>query len=283
MLRKIFLADSLVEGPFSGWPVFVVFLEKPLDKFKMVSLASELGSRQTVFVLIHGKSVLLRFFSNTQEIGLGVHACHAVTHLIYELGLLPPSEDCRLLTQEGEILAKSLAPNFTVLTLKALPLSMVAQDSLEIYERVLNLNPSSVGWAAMTQDRTAVLAVDETVNIRKLTAQPNLLAQCGAAALAVTAQDQAKSGYSLRCFSPDAAIEQVLCGNLHRSLAPQWSRLLKKREFQARQLSSRGSLIKLEIPQNDLVITTGQSKTILRCDLAMDLMANEIPVTVMGR
>jgi predicted PhzF superfamily epimerase YddE/YHI9 len=272
MILKSFLVDTLVEGPFSGAPTMVIFLEKPMDKFKMLSLANELGTSQTVYILLHDQaSYLLRFFSRTQELAVGGHGCHAVAHLIYELGLLPPDESTVLLTQDGELLAKRVLRDLTEVRFTAQTVNKMDQNSLNNYSSVMAINPKSVTWAGITTGRAAILAVDNSVNLRRLTPDREKLHSTGATVLALTSLDQSGCDYNLRCFSSSSYFpEHQVNSSIHRCLAPQWGQILNKKRLLARQLSQRGGLVRLEVSDPNFVFMTAKSKTILRADLVAD-------------
>ncbi|MDR2443467.1 MAG: PhzF family phenazine biosynthesis protein [Deltaproteobacteria bacterium] len=273
LVRKVLLVDALGYGQFSGAPTVVIFLEAPLDKFKMASLSRELGSSQTVFVLAHNKTFLLRFFNQLLEIPLGGHSCHAAAHLIYELGLLPPSKPLTFLTQEGELAVKLTEPDSISVTFPAINLTKMDSANLELYGSILAIDPKNIAWGAMTASRQAIIAVDATVMLKKLSPDRARLAKSGASTLAVTsAADTVGGEYSLRCFGPNEnRPEQQVSVNIHRSLAPHWSRLLGTKKLQARQLSGRGSLVQLDVSTPNQVVVTGRSRTVLRSDLVLEL------------
>jgi predicted PhzF superfamily epimerase YddE/YHI9 len=282
LVRKVLLVDALVDGPFSGAPTHVVFLEAALDKFKMVSLAHELGTGETVFALAHHKSFLLRFFNQLQEVPLGGHACHAVAHLIYELGLMPPAEPVFLLTQEGEITARLTPPSLITVNFPALSLAKMDQAALDLQGSILGLPAKDLAWGAMTPTRQAILAVDPKVPLKKLEPDRERLKKSGASSLAATVIDPQAGEYSLRCFSANPQHpEQQVSVNIHRSLAPHLGRLLQKRRLIARQLSSRGSRVQLDVGAPGQVGIAGTSRTILRADLVPELLG-DVPVTILG-
>jgi predicted PhzF superfamily epimerase YddE/YHI9 len=282
LVRKVLLVDALGDGPFSGAPTHVVFLESPLDKFKMVSLAHELGSGETVFVLAHHRAFLLRFFNQIQEVPLGGHACHAAAHLIYELGLMPPAEPLFLLTQEGELKASLAPPDLISVSFPAQNVGKMDQAAMDLHASILSLGPRDLAWGAVTPSRQAILAVDPKTPIRKLEPDRLRLAKSGTATLAVTTADPQSGEYLLRAFGSNPQHpEQHLSVNIHRSLAPPWGRLLQKRRLACRQLSSRGGLVQLDVSAPGQVVVTGRSLTVLRSDLVLELMA-DVPVTVLG-
>lgn len=282
LVRKVLLVDALGDGPFSGAPTHVVFLESPLDKFKMVSLAHELGTGETVFALAHHKAFLLRFFNQIQEIPMGGHACHAVAHLIYELGLMPPAEPLVLLTQEGELKASLTPPLLISVSFPAQILAKMDPAASDLYVSIMGLSQTDLAWGGITPSRQAILAVDPDVHLRKLEPDRARLAKSGASSLAVVSVDSQAGEYSLRCFGANPQHpEQQVSVNIHRSLAPHLGRLLQKKRLAARQLSSRGSLVHIDVSSPGQVAISGNSRTILRSDLVLELIS-DIPVTILG-
>jgi PhzF family phenazine biosynthesis protein len=282
LVRKVLLVDALGDGPFSGAPTHVVFLERPLDKFKMVSLAHELGSGETVFILAHHKAFLLRFFNQIQEVPLGGHACHAAAHLIYELGLMPPAEPLSLLTQEGELTARLASPDLISVSFPAQNLGKMDQAGLDLHSSILGLAPKDLAWGAITPSRQAILAVDPKTPVRRLEPDRARLSKSGASTLAVTTVEPMGSEYLLRAFGANPHhVEQHVSVNIHRALAPHWGRLLQKKLLASRQLSSRGGLVQLDVSTPGHVAIAGRCRTVLRSDLVLELMA-DVPVTVLG-
>ncbi|MDR2366928.1 MAG: PhzF family phenazine biosynthesis protein [Deltaproteobacteria bacterium] len=273
MIRKIFLVDALVDGPFSGAPTTVVFLESPMDKFKMLSLANEMGTGETVYVLLHYQAAyLLRFFGRTQELPLGAHGCHAAAHLIFELGLLPPDEPIVFLTQEGEIHARRAASERTEIKFSAQPMNKMDQANQNLYAEVLSVNPSAITWAGLTPARAAIVAIDAPAQLRRLAPDRDKLIKTGAATLAVTAPDPSGADYCLRSFTPSPLLpERQASANIHRALAPKWAQILQKKSLVARQYSNRGGLVRLDVSDPNSVVMTAQSRTVLRGDLVIGL------------
>ncbi|MDR2386665.1 MAG: PhzF family phenazine biosynthesis protein [Deltaproteobacteria bacterium] len=273
MLTKIFLVDAMVQGPFTGAPTTVVFLESPMDKFKMLSLANEMGTSQTVYVLLHSQAAyLLRFFSRAQELPMGVHASHAAAHLIFELGLLPPDEKIEFLTQESALIAKRVPSEQTEIGFSPISMNKMDSANLNAYAEVLSINPKAITWAGVTPNRAAILFIDSTVPIRRLVPDREKLHKTGAAVLCVTSPDQSGGDYALRCFTPNLLLpEHQVSGNIHRCLAPRWARTLGKKHLIAHQYSNRGALVRLEVSDPNQVLMTAKSLTILRSDLVAEL------------
>ena len=232
--------------------------------------------------MAHHKAYLLRFFNQVQEVPLGGHACHAVAHLIYELGLMPPAEPLLLLTQEGELTAHLTPPSLITVSFPALSLVKMDQAAMDLHGSIMGLPPADLGWGAMTPTRQAILAVDSKFSLKKLEPDRIRLQKSGSSSVAVAAIEPLAGEYSLRCFGANPQHpEQQVSVNIHRSLAPHLGRLLQKRHLVARQLSGRGSRVQLDVATPGQVAISGRSRTVLRSDLVLELMG-DVPVTVLG-
>ncbi|MDR1084409.1 MAG: PhzF family phenazine biosynthesis protein [Deltaproteobacteria bacterium] len=271
MIRKIFLVDAFVDGPFTGSPTGVIFLRNPLERSYMISLASELETQETLFVLLNNQSFGLRFFSQTQEIPLSVHACLAGAHLIYELGLFPVAKDLLFLTQEGQIVANTDQTGAVTLTAASQLLTKLDQVRLDQFRTLLNYQPGQVAWAALSPQKVIILALEKPELIKATEVNHYELTKTQAAGLAVTAQSlKPDSDYFLRCFLPLLGVnEEHVSGNIHRSLAPQWGRLLQKKRLVCRQMSQRGGLVSLELLSPAQISFTGRATTVFKGDLKL--------------
>ncbi|MDR1164387.1 MAG: PhzF family phenazine biosynthesis protein [Deltaproteobacteria bacterium] len=274
MIQKVFLVDALADGPFSGAPTRVIFLTSPIERFKMASLAAELGAQETVYVLPHSQAYILRFFTPQAEIKLGVQGAMAAAHLIYDIGIRPPDEPLPFLTQEGEARAAFIPPDACSLTLDAEPASPLRDEDIRLAAPLLDLSPRQIAWGLGLPGKTLILAVDDYQLLKRL--EPNLAnitrEGLGLGGVAVTAL--AKRGdcdYYLRSFRPKLGLgEESVSGGVNRSLAPHWGKLLGKTRLTARQLSRRGGLMTVEIQSPDRVVLQGRSTTVLRADILLE-------------
>ncbi|MDR2199377.1 MAG: PhzF family phenazine biosynthesis protein [Deltaproteobacteria bacterium] len=273
MIQKVFLVDALVDGPFSGSPTSVFFLESPLERFKMASLAGELGSPESVYVLPHGEAFLLRFFTPLMELKAGVHAAQAAAHLIYELGVRPPTVPLLFLTLEGELKSRFHPPNYCSLELVSEKFRELDPAERELYAPMLGLDPKDALWGVLTSGNIAVLRVPDYASLKKLVPVQSELLK--AAVQGVAATSPGKQGgdcdYYLRSFRPKVGVpEEHVGGGIHRSLAHYWGKLLNKTSLVSRQLSKRGGLVSLEVGDPAKVVFKGKARTILRSDVIQE-------------
>jgi PhzF family phenazine biosynthesis protein len=278
LIRKAFLVDALVDGPFSGTPVSVIFLEKPMERFKMASLAFELGASETVYALSSEEAYLLCFFSSQTEIKLGVNASLSAAHLIYELGLQPPGQPVRFLTQAGQISARLSLPDTVSLDLATMPVAKLSQDRVDRLAPCLSLDPSQVEWAAMTELNEAILAVSDHSVLKRIEPDRQAILDSGLSCLAATCPSRpGDCDYYLRAFLPRAGLlEDPASGGLHRSLAPQWGRLMGKKSMAARQLSRRGGLSYLELRETGGLTLSARAATVLRSDVVTESLVKPL-------
>jgi PhzF family phenazine biosynthesis protein len=273
MTQKIFLVDAFTDGPFSGAPTAVVFLKDPVEKIKMASLASEMGCQETIFILPTHDSFLLRFFSQTQEVPLSIHSCLAGAHLIYELALCQPGKPLKFHTQDGEVTATLADAHNTInLIASSQLLTKLDQDRLDLFRTFLSLGPSDVAWAAMSPQKVVILCLERPELVVNAEVKLWELLKAPAQGLAITATSQSEDcDFYLRAFLPILGIhEEQVSGNIHRSLAPQWGRLLQKKQLICRQLSRRGGLVSLDLVNANQVAFYGQAKTIMKANFFLE-------------
>jgi predicted PhzF superfamily epimerase YddE/YHI9 len=239
----------------------------------MASLAGELGSLESVYVLPHGEAFLLRFFTPLMELKVGVHASHAAAHLIYELGIRPPTMPLLFLTQEGELKTRFVPPNSCSLALDAETMTELAPKDLERHSQLLGLAPGTVGWGILTAGNIAVLGIDDYSQIKKVAPDHSAILKSELNGVAVTAPGKqgGDCDYCLRAFRPKVGVpEEHVSGSIHRSLAHHWGKLLNKTVLTARQLSKRGGIVTLDVGDGKTVVFQGKARTILRSDMLQE-------------
>jgi PhzF family phenazine biosynthesis protein len=280
-ILKVLLADSLVDGPFSGEPVTAVYLGEPLERFKMASLAAEFGTPETVYIYPHAKSFLLRFFTPLMELKAGINASQAAAHIIFELGIRPPSESLSLLTQEGEITASHGEGGDISMEMDAAPFLPLDPKLLDGYAALLGVAPGLAVWGLLTTGDVAVLAVEDRETLKRLVPDVPGLLKADVSGVAVTAlsRQTGDCDYYLRSFKPkQGQTEEAVSGSVNRCLAPRWASLLKKKTVAARQLSRRGGLVIVDIGDNGRITLKGRARIILRSDINLGSVTGPSPV-----
>ena len=88
----IIQVDAFTDRPFGGNPAAVCVLPEPQDDRWMQNVASEMNLSETAFLQKRDDGFDLRWFTPTVEVDLCGHATLASAHVLWEEGLLKPSE-----------------------------------------------------------------------------------------------------------------------------------------------------------------------------------------------
>jgi PhzF family phenazine biosynthesis protein len=279
-IHKVLLADSLVDGPFSGAPTTAVYLGEPLERFKMASLAAEFGTLETVYIYPHSKSFLLRFFTPTTELKIGINACQAAAHIIYELGIRPPSEPLVFLTQDGEITARLDGGAVISMEMDQESVTPLDEARTEACGRLVGIPPGRIQWGFLTQGNLAVVAVEDRETLKRLSPDVSELFRAEVNGVAATAlsRQAGDCDYYLRSFRPrEGQTEEHVSGSVNRSLAPRWADILRKTSLSARQLSRRGGLVRMELSEGGRMAIKGRARIILRADMNLESVTGARP------
>jgi PhzF family phenazine biosynthesis protein len=103
-----------------------------------------------------------------------------------------------------------------------------------------------------------IFRVESEGAVRDMEVKFNRLTEADGRGFIVTAEGS-DCDYVSRCFYPQAGIdEDPATGSSHTTLAPFWSERLGKKEFTARQLSSRGAYFETRV-EDDRVLITGKA------------------------
>ena len=98
---QIFQVDAFTDKPFSGNPAAVCILSNSRDDEWMQRVAQEMNLSETAFLHKQSDGFSLRWFTPTMEVSLCGHATLASAHVLWESGLLMPSEQAQFYTHSG--------------------------------------------------------------------------------------------------------------------------------------------------------------------------------------
>jgi PhzF family phenazine biosynthesis protein len=258
----------------------VVYLGEPLERFKMASLAAEFGTLETVYIYPHSKSFLLRFFTPLTELKVGINACHAAAHVVFELGIRPPSEPVSLLTQEGEITARVSEHGGIAMEMDQDTHLPLEEGLLDGYAAMIGIPPGQARWGLRTHGGLAVVAIEDRELMKRLSPDLPELFRADVNGVAATAlcRQPGDCDYYLRSFRPrQGQLEEHVSGSINRSLAPRWAGVLGKRTVAARQLSRRGGLVTVEVCDYGRMVLKGRARIILRGDVNLEMMTGTRP------
>lgn len=263
MGTRIFQADAFTAEPFAGNPAGVCLLSEPRDERWMQAVAREMNLSETVFLLREGDGFRLRWFTPAVEVELCGHATLASAHVLWEEGLLVPSETARFATRSGELRA-SRRGDLIELDFPAKP-EQPAEPPENLLE-ALGVKPLYLGRNQF--DYLVLLDSEEAV--RDVSPDFGLLRTVTVRGVIVTGQSASPAfDFVSRFFAPAVGVdEDPVTGSAHCCLGPFWAARLGKSELIGRQVSARGGVVNVRVA-GDRVFLGGRAVTVLRGELAV--------------
>jgi predicted PhzF superfamily epimerase YddE/YHI9 len=261
MSLTIIQVDAFTSEPFKGNPAAVCVLPEERNDSWMQDVAREMNLAETAFLLPRPDGWGLRWFTPAVEVDLCGHATLASAHVLWETGRLAVNETARFHTRSGLLTAVKRG-DWIELNFPSTPDEPA--DAPPGLVESLGASPRYVGRSVF--DYLVELDSEETV--RSLRPDFGVMKKVGARGVIATSRSADPNfDFVSRYFAPAFGIdEDPVTGSTHCCLGPFWSRRLNKTSFLARQVSSRGGVLKVEL-EGDRVRLGGQAVTVLRAEL----------------
>jgi len=260
---RAFKVDSFTAEPFSGNPAGVCLLTEPRDERWMQAVAREMNLSETAFLLREGDGFRLRWFTPAVEVELCGHATLASAHVLWEEGVLAPSETARFATRSGELRA-SHRGDLIELDFPAKP-----EQRAEPPENLLEaLRVKSLYLGRNQFDYLVLLDSEEAV--RAVSPDFALLRSVTVRGVIVTAPSaRPEFDFVSRFFAPAVGVdEDPVTGSAHCCLGPFWAARLGKSELVGHQVSARGGVVNVRVA-GERVFLGGRAVTVLRGELTV--------------
>jgi len=263
MGTRIFQADAFTAEPFSGNPAAVCLLAEPRDERWMQAVAREMNLSETAFLLREGDGFRLRWFTPAVEVELCGHATLASAHVLWEEGVLAPSETARFATRSGELRA-SRRGDLIELDFPTKP-EQPAEPPENLLE-ALGVNPLYLGRNVFDY----LVLLDSEHAVRAVTPDFAKLRTVTVRGVIVTAPSaRPEFDFVSRFFAPAVGVdEDPVTGSAHCCLGPFWAARLGKSELVGHQVSARGGVVNVRVA-GDRVFLGGRAVTVLRGELAV--------------
>ena len=261
MATPITQVDAFTSVLFAGNPAAVCVLAAPRDEKWMQNVAREMNLAETAFLDPRAEGYNLRWFTPAVEVDLCGHATLASAHVLWEEGLLKPSQTARFHTRSGWLTAVQqgdwIEMDFPATADQPVP------APLELVEG-LGVSPKYVGQSKFD----FIVELESDATLRGLQPDFRLLGRVGGRGVIVTARSSSPDyDFVSRFFAPAAGIdEDPVTGSAHACLGPFWCSRLGKTEFVAYQASPRGGVVRVRV-NGDRVLLGGQAVTVLRGEL----------------
>ena len=227
----------------------------------MQSVAAEMNTGGTAFLLGNGDELSLRFFTPAVEVELSGHTTLAAAHALWEEGRLRSTVPARFQTKAG-LLGAERRDSWIELDFPREP-----QHTTECpadLEKALGISARYVGRNRFDY----LVEVDSEETLREM--KPDFLLLSTIATRGVMVTSPSKTGdydFLSRFFAPRAGLlEDQVTGSAHCCLGPYWMERLGKKELSAYQASRRGGSLRIRV-EGERVKLAGQAVTFMKGSL----------------
>lgn len=246
---NLFQIDAFTDKVFAGNPAAVCPLDKWLPDEIMQKIAMENNLSETAFFVKEGEDYHIRWFTPVDEVDLCGHATLASAFVLFSL--LDYKKGKITFHSRSGPLYISRADDWLAMDFPAQPPQRCDPPSLLL--RAFSIKPKEV---LKSEDYFVVFDNEEEI----LNLKPNMeeLKKLDLRGIIVTAPGKDVDFVS-RFFAPALGVdEDPVTGSAQCQLTPYWAKKLDKKNFEARQLSSRGGFIRTEF-RGDRVIIFGKA------------------------
>ena len=258
------VVDAFTDRPFAGNPAAVCVLDAPADERWMQLVAREMNLSETAFLhpIDGGPRWRLRWFTPTVEVDLCGHATIAASHVLWEDGRLAADAAAEFETRGGRLTARRV-DDWIELDFPSKPVERSVNDPAELSAIAEALGSPIVSAGRGRFDLLVELADEEAV--RKLAPDYGRIKAIPARGVIATARSSDPAfDFVSRFFAPAVGVdEDPVCGSAHCCSGPFWADRLGRNALQARQVSSRGGVIRVSV-DGDRVAIAGKAVTTLR-------------------
>jgi PhzF family phenazine biosynthesis protein len=230
--------DAFASAHFEGNPAAVLLVPAFPPEPTMLALAAENKLSETAFVLREGADYRIRWFTPRVEVPLCGHATLASAAVVMER-LEPDRREVVFQSASGPLRVTRTDSGYAM-DFPARPSARATAPPAEISEALggapLEVHVNEFNYLALLPDAQSVRALAPDFQAVARLDRPGLI---------VTAAGDAEFDFTSRYFAPAKGVdEDPVTGGAHCMLAPFWAPRLGKRDFVARQASSRGGTVR---------------------------------------
>ena len=252
MRLPLYQIDAFANRPFEGNPAAVVPLETWLSDELMQAIAEENNLAETAFFVPIKGGFHIRWFTPNNEVKLCGHATLASAYVLYNC-LGHESDTIKFESLSGELLVSKKDEILTLDFPAQIPKSCLAPEALIMSLGKLTKSPVEV---LCNEDYLCVLGNED--ELARMNPDYNLLNQLDLRGVIVTAPSK-EYDFVVRFFAPKYGIpEDSVTGSAYTQLVPYWAEKLSKKQFKAKQISSRGGELFCEL-SGDRVFISGKA------------------------
>jgi PhzF family phenazine biosynthesis protein len=262
MAIPLFCIDAFTDKPFHGNPAGICLLPAPVSEDWMQAVAAEMNLSETAFVWPQGNDHFgLRWFTPVTEVDLCGHATLAAAHALWETNRVPPIEAIRFETKSGRLVCRQDGKWITMdfPALESTPASPPPGllDALGV--TTIHVARSRFDYLIQVKSEDDVRAAHPDFRALRLVDTRGVILTAPSA--------DPEFDFVSRFFAPAVGVdEDPVTGSAHCCLGVYWSRLLERSSLNARQISARGGIVRVQV-RGDRVVLGGQAVTMHRGEL----------------
>jgi len=245
MQLKMYQIDAFTDKVFQGNPAAVCPLETWLDDSVLLSIAQENNLSETAFFIKEKNRFHIRWFTPKAEVRLCGHATLATAYVLFNI--MGYSKKRIEFNSQSGILGVDKKNEWLVLDFPAqYPVECTTPPEITEAFKITPVECLRAEYYLVAFQKEKDVA-DARPDFEKLKKLDN----CEVIITAPSSQYDFVS----RFFAPNLGIpEDPVTGSAHTHLAPYWSRKLGKKEFTAKQISSRGGELKCRLTEDRVLI-----------------------------
>lgn len=264
--------DAFTREPFKGNPAAVCMLRYTLRDQTMQAIAAEMNLSETAFLrplenkpVKETKTFSLRWFTPTVEVPLCGHATFAASAVLFH-NINVFSDEVTYKTKSGNLTARKEKEGICLDFPADIPIEIDPPQELIRATGVTDFE--NVAYGRRTEN--LLIHLDDEKDVRSLKPNFELMKSLGNSeekveGVIVTSLGRAPFDFVSRYFAPWVGInEDPVTGVAHTVLAPYWSKILKKKEMLAYQVSRRGGELTVRVKSSDRVELVGNTVIVLK-------------------
>ncbi|MBV8253716.1 MAG: PhzF family phenazine biosynthesis protein [Chitinophaga sp.] len=257
MQFRFFHVDAFTGEAFKGNPAAVCLLDTmPSDEI-LSSIGKENNLPMTAFLLAqHGDYILRWFLPNGEESKLCGHATLASAHVLWESAMKLADETIRFHTAGGLLTATKGEDGWITLNFPA-----IENTPMQHHGPMAALFPRAKEVLATNSGGYLVVLPTEA-EVREYSPNAETLKPYRITITALADTGKPYDFVSRFFMNHGGSPEDPVTGSAHCSLVPYYAQVLNKTDFDARQVSPRGGILKVGLRGNRVDIS-GQAVTVV--------------------